>query len=92
VKADRDYECGVRIAVNHSGDSDSTGSICGNIMGAFLGERALPSRWVQQVELSDVIREISVDMVTNFPPDSEDRTPEETKALTDAFWDKYPGY
>lgn len=92
VKADRDYECGVRIAVNHSGDSDSTGSICGNIMGAFLGERALPSRWVQQVELSDVIREISVDMVTNFPPDSEDHTPEETKALTDAFWDKYPGY
>jgi ADP-ribosylglycohydrolase len=30
----------VKIAVNHSGDSDSTGSICGAIMGALFGAKA----------------------------------------------------
>jgi hypothetical protein len=30
------------LAVNHSGDSDSTGSICGNLVGAWHGREALP--------------------------------------------------
>lgn len=44
------------LAVNHSGDSDSTGAICGNIMGAYLGEQLLPKRWVKRLELSAMIR------------------------------------
>ena len=31
------FEHGVRLAVNHSGDSDSTGAICGYLLGALLG-------------------------------------------------------
>ena len=33
------------LAVNHSGDSDSTGSILGNLIGAAKGHRAIPSEW-----------------------------------------------
>lgn len=35
----------IRLAVNHSGDSDSTGSICGNIMGVIFGQYALPRKF-----------------------------------------------
>ncbi|WP_367319829.1 ADP-ribosylglycohydrolase family protein [Streptomyces sp. HUAS ZL42] len=38
------------LAVNHSGDSDSTGSICGNILGALHGDVGLPHTWVERVE------------------------------------------
>lgn len=38
------------LAVNHGGDSDSTGSICGNLLGAALGTAWLPTEWVQQLE------------------------------------------
>ena len=33
---------GLLLAVNHSGDSDSTGAICGNLLGTLHGETALP--------------------------------------------------
>jgi ADP-ribosyl-[dinitrogen reductase] hydrolase len=39
------FEEAVILAVNHSGDTDSTGSITGNIMGLLLGEEAIPKRW-----------------------------------------------
>ena len=42
-------------AVNHSGDSDSTGAIAGNILGARLGLKALPREWIDRLELTDVI-------------------------------------
>jgi ADP-ribosylglycohydrolase len=38
------------LSVNHSGDSDSTGSVCGNILGARHGDHGLPHAWVEQVE------------------------------------------
>ncbi|POX46141.1 ADP-ribosylglycohydrolase, partial [Streptomyces sp. Ru71] len=38
------------LAVNHSGDSDSTGSICGNLLGARHGDTGLPHTWLEQVE------------------------------------------
>lgn len=42
-------------AVNHSGDSDSTGSIAGNILGAYHGLSRLPGDWIARLELRDVI-------------------------------------
>lgn len=36
-----DFAAAIRAAVNHKGDSDSTGAICGNILGAFLGAEAV---------------------------------------------------
>ncbi|MFZ4859675.1 MAG: ADP-ribosylglycohydrolase family protein [Desulfuromonadaceae bacterium] len=57
---------GVRLAVNHSGDSDSTGSITGNIIGALLGEQAIPKEWLSQLELADVIKQVGKDLFTTF--------------------------
>lgn len=55
-----DYAQALRLAVNHDGDSDSTGAICGNIMGMLLGAGAIPVDWRDGVELCNVIRSFAV--------------------------------
>lgn len=50
------FRAAVALAVNHSGDSDSTGSIAGNILGAFYGEECLPREWLDSLEAPEVIR------------------------------------
>jgi ADP-ribosylglycohydrolase len=52
----------VRLAVNHGGDSDSTGAIAGNLLGAHLGEEAIPRAWREGVELADVIERIAEEL------------------------------
>ena len=37
--AEAHFRAAIAVAVNHSGDSDSTASIAGNILGTFYGER-----------------------------------------------------
>ena len=49
-------------AVNHDGDSDSTGSIAGNIIGAIVGYDAIPKKFKEHLELRDVILAISDDL------------------------------
>ena len=44
-------------AVNHNGDSDSTGAIAGNILGAYLGQSCLPADWLDALECVPVIRD-----------------------------------
>lgn len=56
----RSFEEAIVMAVNHNGDSDSTGAIAGNIMGAISGLSVIPKRWLYKLELRDVI-----DMVAN---------------------------
>ena len=58
----RDFRHGVLLAVNHSGDSDSTGSIAGNLLGLVHGEPGLPAAWRQQVELAGVIGTVADDL------------------------------
>jgi ADP-ribosylglycohydrolase len=38
------------LSANHSGDSDSTGAICGNLLGARHGDHRLPPEWLERVE------------------------------------------
>jgi ADP-ribosylglycohydrolase len=38
------------LSVTHSGDSDSTGAVCGNLLGAAYGLSALPQDWAGAVE------------------------------------------
>ena len=45
----------VIAAVNHSGDSDSTGSIAGNLIGAYLGSAAIPEKFTKDLELLSLI-------------------------------------
>jgi ADP-ribosylglycohydrolase len=51
------------LAVTHSGDSDSTGAICGNILGALHGETALPPALAFAVEGRSVLLELADDLV-----------------------------
>ncbi|NUP19971.1 MAG: ADP-ribosylglycohydrolase family protein [Streptomyces sp.] len=48
--AGRSSPCALLPAVNHSGDSDSTGSVCGNLLGARYGDHGLPHDWLERVE------------------------------------------
>jgi len=58
----QDFEHGVRLAVNHSGDSDSTGSMTGQLLGCMLGVQGIPERWLQALELRDTISQIASDL------------------------------
>lgn len=50
-----DFSAGIIAAVNHDGDSDSTGAVTGNLLGAWLGYEAIEPRWTQQLELRDTL-------------------------------------
>jgi ADP-ribosylglycohydrolase len=63
------------LAVNHGGDSDSTGAICGNIVGAWLGEDALPADWAAGVEARDLILQVADDLANRVTVPSIDRYP-----------------
>lgn len=56
-------------AVNHDGDSDSTGAVAGNIIGALLGYKAIPEYYINNLELKDLIIEIATDLATPCPLD-----------------------
>ncbi len=51
----RDFSAGIIAAANHNGDSDSTGAITGNILGALVGYGALDEKWKKNLELHDEI-------------------------------------
>lgn len=64
----------VIAAVNHDGDSDSTGAVCGNIMGAIYGYEAIRRMRLfcpqgkeleQTLELSNIILTLADDLYTS---------------------------
>jgi len=80
----RDFEHGVLLAANHGGDSDSTGSIAGNLLGLLVGEEGIPDRWLRRLELRDVITRVADDLWTCF---GETAAPEASADV-----EKYPPY
>ena len=54
-----DFERAIVASVNHGGDSDSTGAVTGNLMGALLGCSAIPERFLAPLELRDVLENLS---------------------------------
>ncbi|MBD2847119.1 ADP-ribosylglycohydrolase family protein [Paenibacillus sp. IB182496] len=63
LKHARDFRQALIAAVNHSGDSDSTGAITGNILGAALGYDRIPADWAAGVELQDVLLRVADDLL-----------------------------
>lgn len=78
------FEQGVILAVNHDGDSDSTGAIAGNILGALHGTSVIPGRWLESLELREVIEAVASDLwnCRNWSSYMDD----------ERLWDRYPGY
>ncbi|WP_316575914.1 ADP-ribosylglycohydrolase family protein [Nocardia canadensis] len=78
---------GLLLSVNHSGDSDATGSITGSLLGARYGRTALPRRWSDTVDARAALDRLATDYCTEFgltPPRDAHGQP------TDDWYDRYP--
>ncbi len=62
LRYEHDFTRGIIASVNHSGDSDSTGAITGNLLGAWLGYDRIEDKWKQNLELAELILELADDL------------------------------
>lgn len=64
------FEDALIASVNHGGDSDSTGAVTGNILGAAVGYDAIPQFFKDDLEMHDLILHMADDLwrgeVTNM--------------------------
>ncbi|MDE7399187.1 MAG: ADP-ribosylglycohydrolase family protein [Oscillospiraceae bacterium] len=70
IRYENDFESAIRAAVNHNGDSDSTGAVCGNILGARLGYGKIPRKFTENLEFHDVLLELADDLLSDYRDDS----------------------
>ena len=61
LKYSDDLTAALIASVNHDGDSDSTGAVTGNLLGAYLGDKALCERF-RDVELSELLSDMADDL------------------------------
>ena len=62
LKYPDDIDRALIASVNHKGDSDSTGAIAGNIVGAHVGLSGIPDKYKKNLELYDIILEMADDL------------------------------
>jgi|GEM_PF-1605902 len=79
-----DFEKGVLAAINHSGDSDSTGAITGNILGLIHGLEGIPNQWKENLRFSDIVLQMGEDLSigvkgNTYEPDND-------------WVERYPGF
>ena len=80
------------LAVSHTGDSDSTGSICGNLLGTLHGVDALPQDLLAELEGRETIEQVGRDMAVFV--ETPERVIEEDRVDRHGghvWWDRYPG-
>ena len=68
-------------AVNHSGCSAAVGAVTGAILGAKLGEAAIPDFYLEPLETAELLRELADDMHQGCPM-------EMGRGLFDDDWDR----
>lgn len=81
LKWQNDFEKAIVAAVNHGGDSDSTGAVMGNIMGASLGLDGIPSKYLDCLELKSIILDVADDLYHDCPFDDHG-------TCLDKIWEK----
>ena len=80
-----DFQKGVNLAINHSGDTDSTGSLTGNLLGLILGESKIPKRWLENLKDNRLIRQVATDLHIEVKGNGHE--------IFDKEWEeKYPAY
>ena len=67
LKYEHDFDRVLIAAVNHDGDSDSTGAATGNLLGAYLGLSGIPQKYQHALELRKVILELADDLYHGCP-------------------------
>jgi ADP-ribosylglycohydrolase len=81
---EHNFRNGVLASVNHSGDSDSTGSITGNILGLINGIESIPEKWISHLRSASIVLQVGKDLHTGCKGDMDEPDAE--------WWRKYPGY
>ncbi len=56
------FDDAMTASVNHGGDSDSTGAVTGNILGAAIGYEAIPQCYKDDLEMHDLILHMADDL------------------------------
>ena len=56
------FEDAMIAAVNHGGDSDSTGAVTGNILGTAIGYKAIPQYYKDDLEMHNLILHMADDL------------------------------
>lgn len=56
------FEDAMIAAVNHGGDSDSTGAVTGNILGTAIGYESIPQYYKDDLEMHDLILHMADDL------------------------------
>ncbi len=59
------------MAINHSGDSDSTGSITGNIVGLINGIHSIPKHLIDNLEMNEVFEQVAIDLFISTKKNSK---------------------
>ena len=67
LRHENDIAGAITFAANHCGDSNNTAAIAGTLVGARIGFNAIPDRFVDRLELVDVILELADDVTTDCP-------------------------
>lgn len=76
-----DFDTAMITAVNHSGKSAAVGAVAGAMLGAQMGEGALPEFYLESLEGADTLRELAGDLYTACPKGWR-------KRLFDDEWDR----
>ena len=63
LRHENDFDKALTASVNHRGDSDSTGSVTGNILGAYLGLQDIPEKYLKNLELRKTIMRVAERLV-----------------------------
>ena len=58
----KDFSDGLQNAVNHDGDSDTTGSLVGQLLGAICGFSKIPTKWLTDLEIRELILSVADDI------------------------------
>lgn len=78
---DGDFDKAMIVAVNHSGRSAAVGAITGALLGARLGQEALPEFYIECLEPVEVLEELADDLIKGCPM-------ERLSNLFDDDWDQ----
>lgn len=62
LKHEDDFAAAVTAAVNHGGDSDSTGAVAGNIMGALCGYSRIPRNYLEHLEAKEILDRLALEL------------------------------
>lgn len=59
LRHEDDFDAALIASVNHKGDSDSTGAVTGNLLGAYLGIGAIGEKWTKDLEFKELITDLA---------------------------------